>query len=175
MTRAFTECFRVLKAGAWMTVEFSNTRAEVWNAIRSAIVGAGFELVSVAALEKTHKGYRAVTTATAVRQDLVLSCRKPGGPEALTSEPPALEPEGVWSFVEEELRRLARACELRGRTPPLLYDRWVAASLRAGVPLALSSAEFGAELARRFILRDGMCFLPEEEEAEAGSDEGERV
>ncbi|MFE8035272.1 DNA methyltransferase [Thiohalocapsa marina] len=34
MTDCFQEAFRILKPGRWMTVEFSNTQASVWNAIQ---------------------------------------------------------------------------------------------------------------------------------------------
>jgi len=31
MTACFLEAYRILKPGRWMTVEFSNTNASVWN------------------------------------------------------------------------------------------------------------------------------------------------
>src|SRR5690606_26289911 len=42
MTACFKEAYRVLKPGRWMTVEFSNTKASVWNAIQTALQEAGF-------------------------------------------------------------------------------------------------------------------------------------
>ena len=41
MTACFKEAYRILKPGRWMTVEFSNTKASVWNSIQTALTEAG--------------------------------------------------------------------------------------------------------------------------------------
>ncbi|MEM9488080.1 MAG: DNA methyltransferase, partial [Myxococcota bacterium] len=166
MEASFRECFRVLKDGGWMTVEFSNTRAKVWNAIQVAIQRAGFVVASVAALEKKHKGYRAVTTTMAVKQDLVISCYKPSRSASDRLINAVEQPEAVWEFTGEHLARLPVVQVLAGelvavqeRTAPILYDRWVAASVSAGVPVSLSSAEFLGGLEQRYPKRGTMYFL----------------
>src|SRR5690606_37905708 len=72
----FKEYFRLLKDGKWMTVVFSNTKAEVWNSINTAIQNAGFVVANVASLDKKKGSFKAVTSPTAVNQDLVISCYK---------------------------------------------------------------------------------------------------
>jgi hypothetical protein len=62
-----------------MTVEFSKTQASVWNAIQSALQEAGFVVANVAALDKKQMSFKAVTTTTAVKQDLIISAYKPNG------------------------------------------------------------------------------------------------
>jgi hypothetical protein len=52
MSSCFREAYRVLKPGRWMTVEFSNTQASVWNAIQTALQEAGFVVANVSALDK---------------------------------------------------------------------------------------------------------------------------
>ena len=52
MTSCFAEAYRVLKPGRWMTVEFSNTNASVWNSIQTALSDVGFIVAGVAALDK---------------------------------------------------------------------------------------------------------------------------
>lgn len=52
MSKSFAEYYRILKPSHWMTVEFSNTSAAVWNGIQNAIQNAGFIIVNVAALDK---------------------------------------------------------------------------------------------------------------------------
>ncbi|NLP17302.1 MAG: DNA methylase, partial [Clostridiales bacterium] len=42
MTQCFKEYYRVLKPNRWMTVEFSNSKNSVWNAIQESLVRAGF-------------------------------------------------------------------------------------------------------------------------------------
>ena len=52
MNQSFKEYYRVLKPGKWLTIEFSNTSAAVWNSIQNALQGVGFVVVNVAALDK---------------------------------------------------------------------------------------------------------------------------
>lgn len=74
---SFKEAFRILKPNKWITVEFSNTKASVWNAIQYALQESGFIIASVDALDKQRGGFHAMTSATAVKQDLVISAYKP--------------------------------------------------------------------------------------------------
>src|SRR5690606_1264516 len=55
---AFSEYFRVLKPGRWMTVVFSNSRAAVWNAIQLALQQAGFVVAEVSALDKKQGSFK---------------------------------------------------------------------------------------------------------------------
>ena len=73
MSAGFSEAYRILKPGRWMTVEFSNTQASVWNAIQTALQEAGFVVANVSAIDKKKGSFKAVTTSTAVKQDLIIS------------------------------------------------------------------------------------------------------
>ena len=77
MTACLKESYRFLKPGHWITVEFSNTKASVWNSIQTALSDAGFIVANVSALDKKQGSFKAVTTPTAVKQDLVISAYKP--------------------------------------------------------------------------------------------------
>jgi hypothetical protein len=152
-----------------MTVEFSNTQASVWNSIQSALQEAGFVLANVSGLEKTHKGFKAVTTTTAVKQDLVISAYKPNGGLESRFAKSGETAEGAWDFVKTHLGNLpvlrARGGKLEfiaERDPRIMYDRMVAFYVGHTTPVPLSSAEFQAELADKFPERDGMFFLPEQ-------------
>ena len=169
MEACFSEYFRVLKPGRWMTVEFSNTKASVWNAIQTALERAGFIVANVAILEKTHKGYRAVTTPTAVKQDLVISAYKPNGGLEGRFAIEAGSEEGAWDFVQTHLRQLPIFVSRDGLVDPIverhdymLFDRMVAFHVQRGVTVPLSAAEFYVGLTQRFVERDGMHFLPEQ-------------
>lgn len=169
MTSAFRSVFRRLKPGRWMTVEFSNTQAAVWNTIQTAITEAGFVIANVAALDKKQGSFKAVTTTTAVKQDLVISAYKPNGGLEERFRKSGHTPEGVWDFLRTHLRNLpvvkARGGELEfvaERDPRILHDRMVAFYIGHGVPVPLSSAEFQAELAEKFPEREGMFFLSEQ-------------
>lgn len=67
MTGCFSEAYRIIKPGRWMTVEFSNTKASVWNSIQIALTEAGFIVANVSAIDKLQGSFNAVTTTTAVR------------------------------------------------------------------------------------------------------------
>jgi DNA modification methylase len=169
MRRCFAEYHRILKPGRWMTIEFSNTRASVWNAIQTALQEAGFVVANVAALDKQVGSFKAVTTTTAVKQDLVISAYKPnGGLEERFAKRGETE-EGAWDFTRTHLKNLPVVKAKGGqmeliveRDPRILYDRMVAFYVGHTTPVPLSSAEFQAGLAEKFPERDGMFFLPEQ-------------
>src|SRR5690606_33775076 len=96
MTACFKEAYRVLKPGRWMTVEFSNTSAAVWNSIQTALMEAGFIVANVSALDKKQGSFKAVTTPTAVKQDLVISAYKPNDGFEERFLKVATTEDGVW-------------------------------------------------------------------------------
>jgi DNA modification methylase len=169
MDKCFAEVFRILKPGRWMTVEFSNTSASVWNAIQTSFQEAGFVVANVSALDKQKGSFKAVTTPTAVKQDLVISAYKPnGGLEERFATRGDTEA-GVWDFIHTHLKNLpvvkARGGQLEfvaERDPRILYDRMVAFYVGHSTPVPLSSAEFQEGLLGIFPERDGMFFLPEQ-------------
>jgi len=169
MADCFKEYFRVLKPGRWMTVVFSNTQAAVWNGLQTAMQEAGFVVANVSALDKQQGSFKAVTTAVAVKQDLVISAYKPnGGLEQRFAERGATS-ESAWDFVQTHLKQLpvvkVRNGELEyvaERDPRILFDRMVAWFVRHSAPVPLSSQEFQDGLRSRFPERDGMAFLPEQ-------------
>jgi len=166
---SFKEFYRVLKPGRWLTVEFSNTQASVWNAIQTSLQEAGFVVANVSALDKKQGSFKAVMTTTAVKQDLVISAYKPnGGLEQRFAERGAT-PESAWDFVQTHLKQLP-VVKIRGgelefvaeRDPRILFDRMVAWFVRHSAPVPLSSQEFQDGLRSRFPERDGMVFLAEQ-------------
>ena len=165
----FLEAYRLLKPGRWITIEFSNTQAAVWNSIQSALSEAGFVVANVAALDKKRGGLNAIVGVTAVKQDLVISAYKPnGGLEERFAETGGSE-ESVWDFARTHLHYLpvvkVRDSELEfiaERDPRIIFDRMVAWFFRHNVPVPISSQEFQAGLAQRFVMRDGMVFLSDQ-------------
>lgn len=169
MTDCFNEAYRVLKPGRWMTVEFSNTKSVVWNSIQTALTEAGFIVANVAALDKKQGSFKAVTSTTAVKQDLVISAYKPDAQLEMNFEKHGDSLEGVWDFILSHLKHLPvvkpRAGQLdriAERDPRILYDRMVAFYIGHNTPVPLSSGEFQAALAEKFPERDGMVFLHEQ-------------
>ena len=168
MTVCFKEAYRILKPGRWMTIEFSNTKASVWNSIQIALSEAGFIIANVSALDKKQGSFKAVNTPTAVKQDLVISAYKPNGgfEERFVTES---DKEGVWDFVRTHLGYLpvskkqgSDLVKIPERDPRILFDQVVAYFVRNLRDVPLSSKEFQDGLLERFAERDGMIFLPEQ-------------
>lgn len=169
MTRCFAEYLRVLKPGRWMTVEFSNTSAAVWNSIQNALQGVGFVVASVSALDKKQGSFKAVTTTTAVKQDLIISCFKPTAEMIARFEQSGDATENAWAFIEMVLNHLDPTVVRNGelqimpeRTPRILYDKLLAHYVAHGFAVPMNSQEFQKELHARFIERDGMYFTPDD-------------
>jgi DNA modification methylase len=171
MTACFNEAYRVLKPGRWMTVEFSNTKASVWNSIQTALTAAGFIVANVSALDKKKASFKAVTTPTAVKQDLVISAYKPNGGFEDRFQKSATTEEGVWDFVRTHLKYLPvvkrgasakHLISVMERDPRILYDQMLQYFLRGDRPISLDSTAFQEGLSQRFPHSDGMCFLPEQ-------------
>ena len=181
MRDCFNSAYNALKPGRWMTIEFSNTSAKIWNIIQTALLEAGFIVANVSILDKKRGGLNAIIGNTAVKQDLVISAYKPNGGFEERFEKKAESEEGVWEFVATHLKYLpvtksgAGAAEsdsdsgsagalifVPERDPRILFDQMVAYYVRKGRFVPLSSQEFQTGLAQRFIERDGMYFLPEQ-------------
>ena len=167
MRACFAEYFRVLKPGHWMTVVFSNTQAAVWNGIQTALQEAGFVIANVSALNKQQGSFNAVTNATSVKQDLVISAYKPNGGLEERFRKSGGNTDSVWDFVRTHLGYLPpvkmKGGELefiKERDPRIIFDRMVAWFVKHGFAVPVSSEEFQAGLAQRFEPRDGMVFLP---------------
>jgi 16S rRNA G966 N2-methylase RsmD len=172
MRRSFSEYYRVLKPGRWMTVVFSNSKASVWNAIQVSLQQAGFIVAEVTALDKVHGSFRQITSTTAVKQDLVISAYKPnsGLEDRFNQRGPTVD--SAWDFVETHLKQLPAVKVTAGYPQELLniverdsrriYDRMASWFIRHGTMVPISTPEFLRELPVRFREMDGMVFLPDQ-------------
>jgi DNA modification methylase len=169
MLTCFKKYFMALKPGRWITVEFSNSSAAVWNAIQSTLQDAGFIVANVSALDKQQGSFRSVTTTTAVKQDLVITAYKPNGGFEERFESESQTEEGVWDFIRTHLKYLPvikkqgyDLIAIPERDPRILYDQVIAYYVRKGYNVPIDSQEFQLGLSQRFSERDGMCFLPDQ-------------
>ncbi len=168
MTRCFEEYYRVLKPGRWMTVEFSNTSAAVWNGIQTSLQRAGFIIANVAGLDKKQGSFKAVTTPTAVKQDLVISCYKPTS-EFESKFKTLYGDIAVWDFVSEHLHHLPAhirkdnsTTTIVERSSKIIFDRLITFYLMRGLPIPIDARDFQEGLKQRFVERDGMYFTAEQ-------------
>lgn len=166
MRRVFVEYFRVLKPGRWITVEFHNTKASVWNLIQTALGQAGFVVAQVGKLDKGSTTILADIRPGAVVQDLIISAYKPieALEEKFTLQGATVE--SAWEFVEMHLRHVPVSQVKEGslvfiaeRSVRIIYDRMVAWYIKHGASVPLSSHELLAGMQVRHIERDDMFFL----------------
>ncbi|MCV0147032.1 site-specific DNA-methyltransferase [Pseudomonas aeruginosa] len=166
MEKCFSEFYRILKPGRWITLEFHNSLNSVWNAMQEALFKAGFVVADVRALDKKH-GTIHQDSGYTVKQDLIVTAYKAdkGLEERFKLEAGTVN--GVWDFVRNHLGNLPTFVEQEGksafiteRKEYLLYDRMVAFHVQRGVTVPMSASEFYTGLDQRFAKRDGMFFLP---------------
>jgi hypothetical protein len=169
MTQCFKEYYRVLKPNRWMTVEFSNSKNSVWNAIQESLIRAGFIIADVRVLDKKQGSFKQVNYSSAVKQDLVISAYKPREGFVENFIKKAGTEDSVWDFVREHLEKLPVVIE-RGsylervaeRDAHSLFDRMIAYHVVNGVSIPLDIQEFFKGLDERFIKRDNMYFLSDQ-------------
>lgn len=169
MKASFSQCYRALKPGRWMTVEFHNTMASIWNLIQTAIGDSGFVVAQVDVFDKGTTTILADIRPGAAKLDLIISAYKPNGGLEDRFGLEAGTDEGVWDFVRTHLKQLpvfiskdSQAEVIAERQNYMLFDRMVAFHVQRGVTVSISASEFYAGLVQRFSERDGMYFLPEQ-------------
>jgi len=169
MRSVFREYYRVLKPGRWITVEFHNTKASVWNLIQTNLAEAGFIVAQVGKLDKGSTTILADIRPGAVVQDLIISAYKPNGGLENRFLLQGASIESAWDFVATHLQHLrvtdvkeGRLAYIAERTGRIIYDRMVGWFIKHGAMVPLSSQEFFAGLKQKFTERDGMFFLEEQ-------------
>lgn len=169
MYSSLREFYRILKPGKWITVEFSNTSAAIWNSIQTALQNTGFVVAGVSALDKQQGSFKAVTTTTAVKQDLIISCFKPSEKMLEMFQSSSDSAQNVWDFTNELLEHLPvhlirdlKTTSVVERSPKILYDRLISYYVQRGLPVPIDAREFQAGLRERFLERDGMFFTADQ-------------
>jgi len=161
MTHCFTEMYRLLKPGRWITVVFHNSKASVWNAIQEALAKAGFLVAQVTVMDKQQGTIKQVTSPGAVKNDLIINAYKP----RKSFEERFLQKAGYGleqEFVAQHLGMLPVEPNLE-RTPQMLYSKMLAYYVQHGYEITLNADQFYRLLEDHFLERDGYWFLNEEQ------------
>jgi hypothetical protein len=156
MLKSFSEMFRILKPNRWITVEFHNSKASVWNAIQDALSKAGFVVAQVAILDKKLGTFKQVTSAGAVKNDLIINAYKPT--EEFSSN--FVKKAGInleQRFVEQHLERLPIEPNIE-RTDRMLYSKMLSYYVQHGYEIAMDAQQFYSMLHNNFEERDGYWF-----------------
>lgn len=156
MIDSFKECYRILKPNRWITVEFHNSKSSVWNAIQDAILKAGFIVANVSILDKKHGGIKAMTYASCVEKDLVISAYKPSDNfEMEFSKNLGINYEMEW--VKDYLDH--QPCEETiERTEKMLYSKMLSHYIQRGYDIRYDAKDFYLLLKEYFVSEDGYWF-----------------
>ncbi len=169
--QCFSEFYRCLKPGRWITVEFHNSKNTVWTAINEAIQRAGFIISLIKTIDKGQGSYNQQTAFGAVKQDLSIAAFKPKENFVRDFSQASGTEETAWTFVRQYLANLPIVVDadhngkidiIPERQAFLLFDRMVAYHIMNGLAVPLDASDFYKGLDERFLKRDDMYFLPDQ-------------
>lgn len=156
LIQCFSEFYRILKPNRWITIEFHNSKAEIWNIIRESIIKSGFIIAQIAILDKKQGTFKQINAPGSVKNDLIINAYKP---DVLFSETfddnygVNLEVE----FLEMHLNKLPISQNIE-RTEKMLYSKYLAKYILNDFEVRLDSTDFSELLNKNFIERDGFWF-----------------
>jgi len=171
MLEAFQQMHRILKPNRWITVNFHNSSAKIWNLIQDSLARAGFVVAQVVIFDKQRGSFKQVTSAGSVRNDLVINAYKPrvGFTERFLSQTgQGLEAE----FIRQHLTQLPVAANVE-RSKEMLYSKYLAYYVQHGYQVAYNAEQFYRALPQwGLVERDGYWFA---DEAQANEYEKRKV
>ena len=162
MLQSFEQMYVALKPGRWITVVFHNSKASVWNAIQEALTKAGFVVAQVVTLDKKQRSMVQMTSAGAVKNDLVINAYKPRS--EITERFLSTLGRGIErAFTHEHLLKLHVSSNVE-RSKEMLYSKYLAYYVQHGYQVQYNAEQFYRVLPQwGFIERDGYWFADEEQ------------
>ena len=156
LTKSFSMFFNILKPNRWITIEFHNKKAEIWNAIQEAVIQSGFVISQVSILDKQQATFKQVTSPNSVENDLIINAYKPT--EIFTENFVSKSGYGMEvEFIKMHLDKLPIAQNIE-RKKRRLYSKLLTQYLQNGFEVELDGDEFYDLLNNNFIERDGFWF-----------------
>lgn len=135
MHDALSEAHRVLRTGHWMVLVFMNSSEKVWDALRAAILEAGFEIEKLSVFDKQHGTFKQFVSDNTAGCDLMLHCRKV--PSGASKEQLHSRIHDVVGFLRSQqgsvpvlpFLHVKRDAEIDFR---LLYSRYLSDAIKSG-------------------------------------------
>lgn len=157
MIAALKDYYRVLKPNRWITVEFHNSRASVWNGIQEALTRAGFIISQVSVLDKKKGTIKQLSCIGAVEKDLVINAYKPA--TDFSERFLKIAGEGMeFDFIAQQLEHLPIRPNIE-RTDKMLYSKMLAHYVENGFKIKYNSTNFYKSMSDNFTELDGYWFL----------------
>ena len=122
---AFSEAFRILKPGRYMSVVFGNSSGRIWGLVQRSLRNAGFKAapVHVAILDKGQRSVKGLNSGSegVVTVDLILTVQKPAMSESADDAHP-LSNGDTAALIQEAVRELSTE---DAKNPSHVYARIV--------------------------------------------------
>jgi len=160
ISQSFNEFYRILKPNRWITVEFHNSQASVWNAIQDSLSKAGFIIAQVAVLDKKQGTFKQMVAPGTVKNDLIINAYKPRHQfveSFLKKSGAGMEIE----FIIEHLSHLPKEPSIE-RTAQMLFSKMLAHYIQHGYEIRFNARQFYNLLREHLKLIDGYWFLDNE-------------
>ena len=160
MNETFKEMHRILKPNRWITIEFHNSKASVWNGIQEALNRAGFIIAQVSTLDKKKGTVKQLSNPGTVKNDLIINAYKPKKEfeeKFLKNAGEGMEVD----FVEQQLEHLPVEANIE-RTEKMLYSKMLAHYVENGFKIKYNANNFYKLLHDNFTEIDGYWFLDEQ-------------
>lgn len=136
MRKVFSECYRVLKPGRWISLCYHDTSEGTWSLVQDLMAEAGFVVEtteSAVYIDTTQKTIKQLLADKANRRDLVINFRKPKPGEWRVSQ--VFIPDNIDVPTFQELARQIIHNVLAshpGTTKDRIYDHLVSSMVRKG-------------------------------------------
>lgn len=160
LIKCFSEFFRILKPNRWITIEFHNSKAEIWNIIRESIIKSGFVIAQIAVLDKKQGTFKQINAPGSVKNDLIINAYKPDvdfSEKFHNNYGINLEVD----FLEMHLNKLPISQNIE-RTEKMLYSKYLAKYLLNDFDVRLDSNDFLILLNKYFRECDGFWFTSDQ-------------
>lgn len=157
MEQCFSEMYRILKPNRWITIEFHNSEASIWNCIQSALNKSNFIISQVDVLDKKQKSYKQVIEVGSVENDLIINAYKPTtlfSDRFIKNAGEGMEVD----FISQQLEHLPIRPNI-GRTEKMLYSKMLAHYVENGFKIKYNSTNFYKLLSDDFTELDGYWFM----------------
>jgi len=161
--KSFKEFYRILKPNRWITVEFHNSKSEIWNILQNSIVKAGFIIANVSVLDKKQQTFKQMTASGSVKNDLMLSAYKPK--QSFENQFLSMAGEGLEEeFIKMHLSHLKAEPTIE-RSEQMLYSKLLAYYVQRSYAVKYDASTFYKMLRANFIEADGYWFKKDQVES----------
>jgi DNA modification methylase len=135
MKAAFTECYRVLKPGRWLSLCYHDTSEGTWSLVQDIMAEVGFlsdKTASAVFIDVEQKSYNQLMADKVNKRDLVINFRKPKPGEVAADV--ALTGDEDSTTFNDKVRIIIRDYLIAnpGATKDRIYDQVVSRMVRSG-------------------------------------------